>query len=170
MTDENQYSIKKLTSSFEKIKYPMRILSLKQIVKFTGFALVIGLTVPALAQNPPARTYQPGYWQPIARVNSKSPVTVTLINQTKFPLAYSFLDERGEKKLAVGASAQMEITTLPVNIAIYDNSPQASAGKDTRLKYETSVIKNSVKVTIVPTPSEGFNVLNISKTGAVYAY
>ena len=95
MTDENQYSIKKLTSSFEKIKYPMRILSLKQIVKLTGFALVIGLTVPALAQNPPARTYQPGYWQPIARVNSKSPVTVTLVNQTKFPLSYSFLDERG---------------------------------------------------------------------------
>ena len=64
----------------------------------------------------------------------------------------------------------MKITTLPVNIAIYDNSPQASAGDDTRLKYETSVTKNSVKVTIIPTTSAGSNVLNISKTGAVYAY
>jgi hypothetical protein len=148
----------------------MQILSLSQMIKFTGVALVISLTVPVLAQNPPARTYKPGYWQPIARVNSNSPVTVTLVNQTKFPLTYSLLDERGEKKLAVGAIAQMKITTLPINIAIYDASPQASAGDDTRLKYETSVTKNSIKVNVVPTTDEGSNVLNISKTGAVYAY
>lgn len=148
----------------------MQIVSLKQLIRFAGVVLVASLTVPALAQNPPARTYQPGYWQPSARVNSNLPVTVTLVNQTKFPLTYNLLDERGEKRLAVGASAQMRIAALPVNIAIYDASSQASAGDDTRLRYETSVAKNSMKVNIVPSTTEGFNVLNIAKTGAVYAY
>ncbi|MBW4665665.1 MAG: hypothetical protein KME01_15965 [Chroococcus sp. CMT-3BRIN-NPC107] len=61
----------------------MQTLFLSQMIKFTGVALVIGLTVPVLAQNPPARTYQPGYWQPIARVNSNSPVTCYFSKQNK---------------------------------------------------------------------------------------
>lgn len=123
-----------------------------------------------MAQTPPARTYQPGYWQPIARINPKNAVIVTLVNQTKFPLKYNFLDERGEKNLAVGASTQLKIASLPVNIAIYDGSSHASAGDDTRLSYQTSVTKNAVKLLIVPTTEDGLNVFNIAKTGAIYAY
>lgn len=66
------------------------MLSLRQFLGFTGVALIIGLTIPVVAQTPPASTYKPGYWQLIARVNPKNPVTITLINQTKFPLNYNF--------------------------------------------------------------------------------
>lgn len=146
------------------------MLSLKQFLGITGVALVLGVTIPVVAQTPPASTYKPGYWQPIARVNPKNPVTVTLINQTKFPLKYNFLDEKGEKTLAVGASTQLKVASLPINIAIYDASPQASAGDDTKLGYKTAVTKNVVSVTVVPTTGDGFNVFNIAKTGAIYAY
>lgn len=146
------------------------MLSLKQFLGITGVALVLGVTIPVVAQTPPASTYKPGYWQPIARVNPKNLVTVTLINQTKFPLNYNFLDEKGEKTLAVGASRQLKVASLPIDIAIYDASPQASAGDDTKLGYKTAVTKNVVSVTVVPTTGYGFNVFNIAKTGAIYAY
>lgn len=136
----------------------------------TGVLLFVSLTVPVSAQNPAARTYQPGYWQPISRVNPNSPITVTLVNQTDSPLKYSFLDERTEKNLAVGASAQLKNVSLPINIAIYDPSPQSASGEVSGLKYETSVTKNAVRVLILPTETSGLQVLNIAKTGAIYAY
>jgi hypothetical protein len=103
-------------------------------------------------------------------VNPNSPVTVTLVNQTDSPLKYSFLDERSEKNLAVGATAQLKNVSLPINIAIYDPSPQSASGEVSGLKYETSVTKNAVRVLILPTETSGLQVLNIAKPGAIYAY
>lgn len=142
----------------------------KKLLWLTGVSLVVSSTVPVLAQNPPARTYQPGYWQPIARVNSKIPVTVTLINRTDSPLKYSFLDGRQETDLPVGATKQINNFSLPANIAIYDSSPKTAAGKGGGLNYETSVTKNNVTVTVVPVETEGFQVLNINRMGAIYRY
>ena len=140
-----------------------------KLLWLTG-ALFLSLTVPALADDPPATTYQPGYWQPIARVNPNSPVTVTLVNQTGSPLKYNFLDGRAENNLPIGASTQLKNVSLPGNIAIYDPSQQAAAGTDRGLKYETSVNKNDVKVIILPVEDSGFQVINLSKTGAIYVY
>lgn len=132
--------------------------------------LLVSLAVPALAQTPPATTYQPGYWQPVARVNPKSPITVTLVNQTGVRLNYNQLDGSAEGDLPVGASKQVSGITLPSNIAVYDPSPQAATGRAGGLKYVTSGNGNDVKVTILPTRSGRDQVVNISRTGAVYIY
>lgn len=132
-------------------------------------ALILGLAVPVVAQNSPASTYQPGYWQPLARVNPSSPFTVTLLNQTGKPLEYNYLDGRGENNLAVGASAQLKNISLPANIAVYDPSPKA-ADTGSHLDYQVSVTNNAVNVSIVPVAGDGFHVVNINKTGAIYRY
>ena len=42
----------------------------------------------AIAENPPATTYQSGFWQPVAELDTDKKVTVKLVNQTKIPLEY----------------------------------------------------------------------------------
>lgn len=146
------------------------MLSFKKILVLTGVAFVVSVTVPAVAQTYSASTYQPGDWQPIARVNPQKPITITLINQTQAPLKYNFLDEQGERYLAEGGSRQIKVASLPANITIYDGSTPSSSENDARYNYKTSVTRNSIRLTVVPTKSFGFNVFNIDKTGAIYPY
>lgn len=141
-----------------------------KFVWLTGVSLLVSLTAPVLAQNPPAKTYQPGYWQPIARVNPKSPITVTLINQTGKPLRYNYLDGLGENNLPVGANTQLKNVPLPSNIAIYDPSSQAASTESGGLTYQTSATNNAIQVIVLPTQSAGYQVVNISKSGAIYVY
>ena len=135
-----------------------------------GVSLMVSLTGSVLAQNPPAATYQPGYWQPIARVNPASPISVTLVNQTQSPLKYNFLDGRGEQNLPVGGSVPIKQVTLPANIAIYDPSPQQGIGgrNGSGLRYEVSANNNAVNVTVISAPNADAHVLDIAKTGAIY--
>ena len=144
--------------------------SLKSFLVFVGVALVVGVTIPAVAQTSSASTHKPGDWQPIARVDPQNPITITLINQTQLPLKYNFLDEQGEKTLAIGASRQIKVDSLPANITIYDASTQSSMRNYARFNYKTSVTKNSIRLTVVPTKAFGFNVFNIDTTGAIYPY
>ncbi|MBV9387195.1 MAG: hypothetical protein JOZ78_12290 [Chroococcidiopsidaceae cyanobacterium CP_BM_ER_R8_30] len=152
---------------------------------FTGgvVSLIVSLTGAALAQtppastypqqNPPASTYQPGFWQPIARVDPHGPISVTLVNQTQAPLKYNFLDGRGEQNLPVGGSIQIKQISLPANIAIYEpsSSSQAIGGKNgSGLKFETSATNNAINVTVVSAPNGDAHVLDINKTGAIYVY
>ena len=141
-----------------------------KFVGLTAVSLLVSLTVPVLAQNPPASTYKSGYWQPIARVNPQSSVIVTLINQTGKPLKYNYLDGTGESNLPVGANRQLKNVPLPSNIAIYDPSPQAASTKSGGLTYQTSTTGNDIKVIITPTQDAGYQVVNISKSGAIYVY
>jgi hypothetical protein len=145
-----------------------------------GLPVVMGLSLPALAQKPstqispaqnrPARTYQPGYWQPIARIDPKQPITVVLINQTNSPLKYNFLDGRSDSDLPVEGNVELKDFSLPVNIAIYNPTPEAAAGKGGGLRYETSVKNNVVEVRVKPVKSGGYRVLNISRAGGIYLY
>jgi hypothetical protein len=138
-----------------------------------GVSLIVSLTGAALAQTPPATTYQPGYWQPVARVNPQSPISVTLLNQTQSPLKYNFLDGRGEQNLPVGGSIQIKQISLPANIAIYEplSSSQAMGGKNgSGLRYEVSTNSNAINVTIQSAPNADAHVLDIAKTGAIYIY
>lgn len=132
--------------------------------------LLASYTIPVLAQNQPARTYQPGYWQPIARVNPKNAVTVVLVNQTEMPLRYNFLDDRADANLRVGDRVELKRVALPINIAVYDPSPQAAAGEDVDLDYTVTVRNNAVVIYVQPVKSEGHRVVNISRSGAVYLY
>ncbi len=60
--------------------------------RFLTLSLVFSLGLafpPSLpAQNPPATTFQPGPWQPVARVNTSRPVEIKIINQTDIDLNY----------------------------------------------------------------------------------
>jgi len=53
--------------------------------RFLTLSLVLSLGLvfpPSLpAQNPPATTFHPGPWQPVARVNMSRPVEIKIINQ-----------------------------------------------------------------------------------------
>ncbi|MBV8885917.1 MAG: hypothetical protein JO235_18245 [Chroococcidiopsidaceae cyanobacterium CP_BM_RX_35] len=137
-----------------------------------GVSLIISWAGVTLAQNPPASTYQPGFWQPIARVDPHSPASVTLVNQTQFPLKYNFLDGRGEQNLPVGGSIQIKQVEKPANIAIYQpSSPQAVGGRNgSGLKYEVSATNNTINVNIQSAANADAHVLNIAKTGAIFVY
>ncbi|MBE9192248.1 hypothetical protein IQ230_18180 [Gloeocapsopsis crepidinum LEGE 06123] len=148
----------------------MRSQAWAQLLCLAGTALLVNSFVPVIAQTPPARTYQPGYWQPRARVNPKMPVTVILENQTEMPLKYNFLDDRAEANLIVGDQVQLNKAILPMNIAVYDPSPKAGAGDEVNLTYAVSVRNNILTVLVQPTKEEGYRVVNISRTGAVYLY
>lgn len=151
----------------------MQQLTWRQLKFVIGVFLAIGIT-PVLAQNtpqnPPARTYQPGYWQPIARVNPKSSVAVVLVNQTKSPLKYNFLDGRADSDLSVGANTQLKNISLPVNIAVYDPSQEAATQEASGLRYETSVTNNVLTITVMPAQTTGYHVINIARNGAIYKY
>jgi hypothetical protein len=137
-----------------------------------GVSLIVSLTGSVLAQNPPATTYQPGYWQPIARVNPGSPISVTLVNQTQSPLRYNFLDGRGDQNIPVGGSIQVKQVSPPANIAVYEpSSPQAIGGRNgSGLRLEASATNNTVNVTVMAAPNADSHVLYIAKTGAIYTY
>ncbi|MDF5719308.1 MAG: hypothetical protein PUP91_02210 [Rhizonema sp. PD37] len=153
----------------------MQQLTRRQFWLVVAVTMTMGITVPVLAQNstqqnPPASTYHPGYWQPIARINPKQPVTVVLNNQTKSSLKYNFLDGRADSDLAVGATQQLKNVSLPVNIAIYDPSAEAATREVDGLRYETAIANNVLTVTVMPAQSTGYHVLNIARNGGIYKY
>ncbi|NJK47787.1 hypothetical protein HC931_06050 [Candidatus Gracilibacteria bacterium] len=51
----------------------------KRLIKAI-FLAILSLIIPTLltAQNPPASTYQPGFWQPKARVDLNRPIAMMI--------------------------------------------------------------------------------------------
>lgn len=125
--------------------------------------------------NPPATTYQPGFWQPVARVNLEKPISLNIINKTGIPLDYSFTDET----LTPTVLKANETTTIrslnPENsiyLVIYPdiNAPDASR---IALKYAVEVTEDNVinlTVTIVDQISKGNRTFNLQPTGAIFVY
>jgi hypothetical protein len=144
----------------------------EKLIWLTIVSLCISIAVPFFVHNSPIQAYQPNYWQPVSRVNPGGPVNVMLVNQTKSPLKYNFLDDRGEKDLPVGGNAKEKISFLPIDIAIYDPAPQTPASKIGGLKYQTTVDKqnNDVTVRVLSREDSRMNVVKIAKTGAIYVY
>lgn len=119
--------------------------------------------------TPPASTYRPGFWQPVARINPKSPVTITLINNTGMNLKYNLLDDKGEVDLPAGSSKQLSRFSLPANIAIY-NSVASDSRMPVGLNFTPSATNNDLQVTIQSVSNGDDAVVNISPTGAIYVY
>ena len=142
-----------------------------KLIWLTLVSLCISIAVPFFFHNSPVSAYQPNYWQPVSRVNPGGPVNVMLVNRTKLPLKYSFLDDRGEKDLPVGGDVKEKISFLPIDIAIYDPASQTAVGTG-GLKYKTTVDKqhNDVAVQVLSREDSRMNVLKIAKTGAIYVY
>lgn len=118
----------------------------------------------------PAKTYRPGYWQPVTRINPQSPVTVTLINNASVDLKYNLLDDKGEVDLPAGSSKQLSRFSLPANIAIYNPAAASDAARTGGLDFKPSATNNDLQITIQSVSSEDDAVVNISQTGAIYVY
>ncbi|MBD2103382.1 hypothetical protein [Leptolyngbya sp. FACHB-261] len=128
---------------------------------------LIGLTSPAPAQDFPAQTYQPGFWQPLARVNPRQPVQVRLVNQTAAPLEYGLTESRDIRVLPPGASVNVPRLPLPafMNINPADELPEQG------LRYNISVQNNLVTVRVISISDLASDrTFNIDTTGGIYIY
>ena len=137
---------------------------------FTTAVILAAISlVPSQAfatQNPPARTYHPGFFQPVARINPHLPTKVQLDNETVLSLDYSLLGKSGDKILPGGSSTQISGFSFPANFTVYPaNSSEA------QLNYKISVKNNVATVQIQQkNVGVGFRTFNVNKTGAIYIY
>lgn len=131
----------------------------------SNLAWVPTTTPSALAQDPPAETYQPGPWQPIARIDSTRPVQIQIVNRVGALLEYGLTDpDTIEQILPTGQTAQTVIVSLPAFLTI--NTLERSA-----LKYFLTVQGNQVTVQVERINDVvGDRTLNIADTGAIYIY
>jgi hypothetical protein len=139
---------------------------------FSTFSCMTSLPV-GVGQNPPATTYRPGFWQPVARVNIRRPIEIKLINQTDIPLEYDLTTNQdiAPKPISPGDTAIIKEFPIPAYILI---NPKAGT-PDTptfNLKFAVSAINNVVTVGIQKVGEEipGNTTLNLHETGALYIY
>ena len=131
------------------------------------------ISVPVLAQDPPARTYQPGFWQPVARVNINLPIAIKLINQTEVVLEYSLTtNEAPPRQLLPRNTAVLREIPLPAYVLI---NPTGSNPDSSRvyLKYEVAVGDDNlvtVEIRQISDDIPGNTTLNIQESGAIYLY
>ncbi|MEB3309603.1 MAG: hypothetical protein VKJ02_05175 [Snowella sp.] len=129
----------------------------------------------AIAQNPPAETYRPGFWQPVADFNPMKKVTMKFINQTGVPLEYGIVgnEENLSEKIGVGETQTLSTLEKSGNITIY---PDIAINPDTpfNLKFSISVDQPTNTINVKITQAErgffGHRSLNFQKTGKIYVY
>ena len=131
------------------------------------------ISVPVLAQDPPARTYQPGFWQPVARVNINRPIAIKLINQTEVVLEYSLTtNEAPPRQLLPRNNAVLREIPLPAYVLINPTSSNLDSSR-VYLKYEVAVGDDNlvtVKIRQISDDIPGNTTLNIQESGAIYLY
>jgi hypothetical protein len=150
-------------------------MTLKSILLTTvliGNASLMNLS-PIMAQNPPAETYQPGFWQPVARVNPQLPIKIELINQSGITLDYAITESQMKPvQIAPSATATLNNVEIPLYIVIYPDSSVPNSSK-INLKYFVTVTEeNVVKVEVRQTEdvSTGNRTFNLQETGAIFLY
>lgn len=127
-----------------------------------------------LAQTPPAETFQPGPWQPIARVDTKRPVGVKIINQTDILLDYDLTANVNASPIQIvpGEAATLKTVNIPAYILI-NRSVSLSEFPTYNLNYAVSVDNNLVTVTVTKISNDdspGYTTLNINRSGAIFIY
>ncbi len=146
---------------------PLKTITIASIITSTFTLGMPILTAVSLAEDPPAETYQPGPWQPVARVNPKRPVTVNLINQTGSGLNYSLTTgDIGTRQVAAGNTA--ELTNLPKEAYLVINPQKTRIS----IQFEIQVTANNiVNITATPSPDpSGESTVNIQSNGGIYKY
>ncbi|MBS0017281.1 MAG: hypothetical protein KFF72_13180 [Arthrospira sp. SH-MAG29] len=123
------------------------------------------ITGVILAQNPPAAsTYNPGPWQPVARINPQQSVNLTLVNQSSVTLEYG-LTTTGTANLANGQS--ISYNNLPLDSYVVINPLVASLS----LQYNLEVVNNNITLTVRPSGDQaGLRTVNIQSTGGIFIY
>lgn len=146
---------------------------MNRFVNFVAFCSVflIGSAAQAkpaemiLAQDPPsASTYNPGPWQPVARVNPQEPVGLTLVNESGVVLEYG-LTTGGTANLATGNS--VNYANLPLDSFLLINPTNVGLSLD----YDVDVVDNVVTVTVRPSGAQaGLRTVNVQSTGGIFIY
>lgn len=127
------------------------------------------------AQNPPAETYKPGFWQPVADFNPQKKVTIQLINQTEIPLEYGISGNENDvvDKVEAGKTGTLELSINSANIAVY---PGISIDPDQpfTLKFDVKVDPKTNTINVNVTKGDrgfiGHRSINLQKTGKIYLY
>jgi hypothetical protein len=127
-----------------------------------------------IAQTPPANTYQPGFWQPAARLDVSRPITIKLINETDVTLNYDLTTniDSAPENLEPGKEATFKGFVLPAYLLI---NPATSLSDPSEFNLHYKVVVNSdnaviVKIHKVGTEKPRNTTLNIHETGAIYIY
>ncbi|MBD2450736.1 hypothetical protein H6G76_27135 [Nostoc sp. FACHB-152] len=126
----------------------------------------------ATAQEPPANTHKEGFWQPVARLNSKSPITIQIINKASFAIDYGITDTKVKHPL-IRAKQQLTLRNLnyPLQLVIYPDYNIAGSA-NFFLQYAVKLRDQVVEVTVeeADNANESHRALDIQETGAVYLY
>jgi len=125
--------------------------------------------------NPPAETYRPGFWQPVARFNPKQKVTLKLVNNSEVVLDYDDTTQENSEPKTVVIAATDTVTNIGKNayIMVY---PGSGSNQDTpyTLKFDVAVDSAKNIVTVTVTQAEkgfmGHRTINLQKNGGIYFY
>jgi hypothetical protein len=169
----------------------LNIRPLSASLSFLTMALV-GLTplvsAPrAEAQDPPATTYQPGFWQPIGRFDPQKPVKVKLVNETDLALDFDItnLESMPPASLAPGESTMIENFGNNAYIMVYpDNATPSTPEQSFVLKFTVPVdartqMVGSDNVAMITVTKGDVNIeerfyghrsINLQPTGAIFFY
>lgn len=140
------------------------------IASFMASLFSVGMPVftsIGIAQDPPAKTYNPGPWQPVGRVNPDATIQVNIINQTGVSLDYSLTTgEIGTGQISRGKTA--ELTNLPKDAYLVIN-PRTS---QLSVQFDIQVIgDNLVNITVQQSADpSGESTVNIQPNGGIYQY
>lgn len=125
--------------------------------------------------NSSATTYQPGFWQPVARVNLEKPISLNIINETGIFLDYSFTNQNLTPTVLKPDETATIRSLNPANsiyLVIYPdlNTPNASR---ISLKYSVEVTEDNVinlTISVIDEVSKGNRTFNLQPTGAIFVY
>ncbi len=150
---------------------------LKPIIISSCLVASLSVTVvfeeKGMAQNPPAETFQPGFWQPVARVDLNQPIIVNLINETDLILDYDLTNAIAESvSISPNSTATIENIKPSLYILIYPQATNINSS-EISLKYNVEVTpNNTIKLKIQKTTdiNNSHRSFNLHETGAIYLY
>lgn len=131
------------------------------------------------AQNLPADTHQPGYWQPVDRFDIKRSVEVQLVNDAGITLEYDLtdLESINPQILKAGETETLKKVSYSAHIVVY---PTVSIDPNNSLvlRFNVKVEKdNKIIVTIKRGKTSkddpnflGHRAINLQKNGGIYLY
>ncbi len=150
-------------------------MKLKQLIAITFLtAFYLTIFLPLSAQDPPASTYQPGYWQPSARFDTKRQVEVQFVNETDMSLEYDLtnIEESNPQTLPSEESASIKNFGVSAYIVIYPQG-EIDPNDPFTLKFEVNVNANNQVVVTIKKGERSFlghRAVNLQKNGAIYLY
>lgn len=127
----------------------------------------------ATAQNPPAKTHQPGFWQPLARADINRPITINLINQAELIVDYAITEIKMKPvSIESGQTIILDNVKPPLDIVIYPDSKNPRSSR-IYLQYEVKVTQENIVEVKIKTTEDGaqsHRSFNLQETGAIYLY